>query len=128
MLLSGLMYPSSIPGRIVGAWRNASFDLVMTRGQLTEIARVLSYPKITRVLRWEREEIQRFLRQVYLRSVMIELPREIQIAVPNDPDDSPMLASLVIAKAEYLVTGDSDLLALRTRYPILTPAEFAAKL
>jgi len=30
----------------------------------------------------------------------------------------------VAAKADYLITGDKDLLALGGRYPILTPAEF----
>ena len=63
VLLSGLMYPNSTPGRIVAAWRNAAFELVLTRAQLTEIARVLSYPKIARVLRWDPERSERYRRR-----------------------------------------------------------------
>ena len=48
--------------------------------------------------------------------------------VTRDPTDSPVLAPLVAAKAEILVTGDDDLLALRSRYPIETPTEFASRL
>jgi len=128
VLLSGLMYPSSTPGRIVAAWRSVAFELVLTRAQLTEIARVLSYPKIARALRWDPDRSERFLKQLYLRSVMVPLPESLPAEVPADPDDSPILSSLLVARAEYLVTGDSDLLELKDRYPILTPAAFVALL
>ena len=128
VLLSGLMYPNSTPGRIVAAWRNAAFEIVLTRAQLTEIARVLSYPKIARVLRWDPDQSERFLKQLYLRSVMVTLPESLPAEVPADPDDSAMLSSLLVARAQYLVTGDSDLLALKDRYPILTPQAFVALL
>ena len=42
----------------------------------------------------------------------------------RDPADLPILATFPAAKADYLITGDKDLLALRDRYPIVTPAEF----
>ena len=128
VLLSGLMYPNSTPGRIVAAWRNAAFELVLTRAQLTEITRVLGYPKIARILRWDPDQSERFLKQLYLRSVMVPLPETLPAEVPADPDDSPILSSLLVARAEYLVTGDSDLLALKDRYPILTPQAFVALL
>lgn len=128
VLLSGLMYPNSIPGRIVAAWRNAAFDLVLSRAQLTEIARVLSYPKIARILQWDPDHLERFLKQIYLRSVMVSLPESLPARVPADSDDSPILSSLLVARAEYLVTGDSDLLVLKDRYPILTSRDFVALL
>ena len=45
-----------------------------------------------------------------------------------DPDDNPILATLVAAKADVLITADSDLLALRDRYAIRTPADLVRKL
>ena len=59
---------------------------------------------------------------------MVPLPETLPAEVPADPDDSPILSSLLVARAEYLVTGDSDLIALKDRYPILTPQAFAALL
>jgi len=44
---------------------------------------------------------------------------EISVEVPADPDDAPILATLVAAKADVLITGDGNLLALRDRYAIL---------
>jgi hypothetical protein len=43
------------------------------------------------------------------------------------PDDDYLLA-LAIRQRAYLVTGDQDLLVLSDDVPILTPAQFAAKL
>lgn len=45
----------------------------------------------------------------------------------RDPADQPVLLTLVASKANYLVTGDKDLLALAHDYPIVTPAEFWAR-
>ena len=42
----------------------------------------------------------------------------------RDPADQPVLLTLLAAKADYLVTGDKDLLVLASQYPILTPSEF----
>jgi predicted nucleic acid-binding protein len=49
-------------------------------------------------------------------------------SVPGDRDGDVILATLVAAKADWLVTGDAALLALADKYPIITPAEFAALL
>lgn len=127
VLISGLMYPQSVPGRIVSAWREARFDLVLSLDQLTEIGRVLAYTKIRKVLLWDAETIERFLKQLFLRAEVVELTEPIG-NTPRDPDDAPILASMISAGADYLVTGDGDLLALRHKHTIVTPIEFAEKL
>jgi putative PIN family toxin of toxin-antitoxin system len=127
VLLSGLMYPDSTPGRVVLAWRESRYDLVLSLARLTEIARVLTYPKIQKILRWDTKQIEGFLKQLYLRAQVIDT-NGITAHVPRDPDDNPILAALIGSKADYLVTGDEDLLALADQYAILTPAEFGKKL
>ena len=127
VLLSGLMYPGSTPGKVVRAWREARFDLVLSVEQLGEVGRVLSYPKIRKILKWDRAMIERFLKQLYLRSEFVDISGTAA-AVPADPGDNFILATLIASEAECLVTGDTDLLVLRDRHPILTPAEFAQRL
>ena len=127
VLLSGLMVPEGTPGRIVAAWFDARFEVAMSLDQLAEIGRVLEYPKIRRKLGWDEERIELFIKQLYIRSEVVELG-PISVQVPRDPDDAPILATLAAAKADVLVTGDGDLLALRTRFPIETPAEFVRRL
>ena len=121
------MSPEGVAGRIVAAWIEAQFELVFSVEQLAEIGRVLAYPKISRVLKWDDQQIEQFIRQLYVRAEVVEV-NSIAVEVPQDPSDAPILATLVAAKADLLVTGDGDLLALRDRYPIETPSEFVRRL
>ena len=127
VLLSGLMAPGGTPGRIVAAWCEARFDVAMSIEQLTEIGRALSYPRIQRKLKWDEERIEQFIRQLYIRAEVVDL-RSTSVEVPRDPYDTPILATLVASNADVLVSGDRDLLELRRKYPIQTPAEFVRRL
>ena len=59
-----------------------------------------------------------------------QLERQLQDArarlddAARDVADLPVLGTLLAAGADYLITGDQDLLALADRHPILAPAEF----
>lgn len=127
VLLSGLMFPEGTPGRIIAAWIEARFEVAFSLDQLAEIGRVLEYPKIRRKLGWGDEQIELFIKQLYIRAEVVELG-PISVEVPRDPGDAPILATLAAAKADVLVTGDGDLLALSGKYPIQTPAEFVRRL
>ena len=127
ILVSGLMVPDGTPGRIIAAWFDAEFDVISSREQLAEIGRVLGYPKIRRVLKWDDDRIERFLRLLHGRVEIVE-PDSAAVDTPRDPDDAPILGALVAGDADFLVTGDRDLLALRDRYPIETPAEFVRRI
>ncbi len=127
LLLSGLAAPSSTPGRIISAWDNHSFDIVTCEFQLAEIARVMAYSKVRKLLQWGEPEIQAFIRQLCLRVEIVDIS-DIDAQVPTDPDDSPILATLIAANADLLISGDKDLLALREEYCIESPAEFVLRL
>ena len=127
VLISGFMSPGGAPGRIVGAWFDAQFDVVTSREQLGEIARVLAYPKIRRILKWDEHRIEQFVEGLYLKMDMVT-PDPMVIEDLRDANDLPILAALISAKADVLVTGDRDLLVLRDRYNIETPAEFLQRM
>lgn len=127
VLLSGLMTPRGVPGRIVAAWIDVEFELVMSLDQVSEVAGVLAYPKIRDRLCWDQERIESFVKQLHVRAEVIDLG-STAAEVPRDPKDVPVLAPLVAAKADLLVTGDDDLLALRSGHPIETPTEFGSRL
>jgi putative PIN family toxin of toxin-antitoxin system len=127
VLVSGLMLPDSVPGRIVAAWRGAQFELAISEPLLEEIGRVLSYPKIQGRLRWGQDDIARFLLLLRFKADIVDITGE-KAGVPRDPGDDPVLATLLAADADCLVSGDTDLLALRDRFPIQTPAEFVRRL
>lgn len=127
VLVSGLMFPGGVPGRIVEAWFDARFDVVSSREQLEEVARVLAYPKIRRILGWDDRRIELFVEGLYLNVLMVQ-PEPATIAGLRDDGDLPILGALVSSAADVLVTGDQDLLVLRHKYRIETPAEFLRRL
>jgi len=72
------------------------------------------------------EEI-RDLAEGFLGSAQIVVPdSEIEPDL-RDPADQQILGTLRASKADYLITGDKDLLALAEKYSILTPAAFWAR-
>lgn len=127
VFISGLMIPQSIPGRIVAAWRSGQFDLILSEPILSEISRVLSYPKISRRIRWDEEKIARYISLLRFEADIVNIDG-ISADVPKDPNDATILATLIASKADCLVSGDDDLLSLSARHPILSPSVFIAKI
>ncbi|HFJ0421624.1 TPA: putative toxin-antitoxin system toxin component, PIN family [Pseudomonas aeruginosa] len=123
VLVSGLAYPGSVPGRIVATWRQGGLDVVLSHYILDELARVL--PRLPRIGMTPRDI--RDLVDSLMFLVDIVEPVGVQATDLRDPADQPVLLTLLAGKADYLITGDKDLLALANRYPIVTPAEFWAR-
>jgi putative PIN family toxin of toxin-antitoxin system len=120
VLVSGVAYPASIPGRILGAWRQGGLDIVLSRYILDEMTRVL--PRISAVS-LNATEIRDLADTFMLMADMVEPSSEKEAAL-RDSKDQLVLGTLRAANARFLVTGDKDLLALSVQYPIVTPAEF----
>ena len=123
VLVSGMVYPGSVPGRILSLWRHGGLDVVLSRYILDELTRVL--PRLSRspISLIETRDLVDSL--MFLADV-VEPDMECDARL-RDPADQPVLATLRAAKALYLITGDKDLLALADTYPILTPAAFWAR-
>lgn len=121
------MVPDSGPGRIIRAWREARLDLVVSEAMLDEIRRTLGYPKIRKRLKWDHDEIERFILLLRFKCVVIA-PPSMTVDRLRDPADASVLATLIHSEAEALITGDDDVLVLADRYPITSPAEFVRRL
>lgn len=120
VLVSGLAYPASVPGRIVGTWRQGGLEVVLSRYILDELARVL--PRLTRI-GLSSGEIRDLVDSLMFLADVVE-PEACTDADLRDAADQQVLGTLLAARADYLITGDKDLLALAGRYPIVSPAEF----
>ena len=121
VLLSGLAYPGSVPGRIVAAWRNGSLEVVLSHFILDELRRVLHRPSRRHGL--SEAEIADLVDCLSFEAELVEPSCGLAPALTN-PQDQPVLGTLRAAQADYLVTGDKALLALAAHYPVVTPAQF----
>jgi len=123
VVIWGLMYPASIPGLIVRTGLESRLTLVMSRYILEEVQRVL--PELKRSP-FSAEEVLDLVDQFIFQAELVE-PDKAKDPELRDPADQSVLATFRAAQAEYLITGDKDLLALSKRYPIVTPAAFWAR-
>ncbi len=127
VLLSGIAYPGSIPGRIVGAWRHGALEVVLSAYILDELRRVL--PRLAHRHGLGPGEVEDLVDILAIQAEVVEPAPSDEDALA-DPADQPVLGTLVAAlraaRADYLITGDKALLALAERYPIVTPAAFWA--
>ncbi len=123
VLVSGLAYPGSVPGRIVGAWRQGGLDVALSRYILDELSRVL--PRLSRIT-LTAAEILDLVDSLRFIADIVE-PDESHGELLRDPADQPVLATWKAAKAQYLITGDKDLLVVAAKYPVITPADFWAR-
>jgi putative PIN family toxin of toxin-antitoxin system len=123
VLISGLAYPGSIPGHIVGVWRQGGMDVVLSHYILDETASVLS--RLPRI-QLSASEIRDLVDSLMFLADVIE-PDAEQEPTLRDPADQQVLGTLRASRADYLITGDKDLLVLACKYPIVTPATFWAR-
>lgn len=125
VLLSGIAYPAIIPGKILSAWRAGSIDLLLSAYILEELRRVL--PRLAHRHGLSGAEIDDLVDALAIQAEIIE-PEPSNNPRLRDAADEPvldtLLAALTISEADYLITGDKDLLAAAERFPILTPAQF----
>jgi putative PIN family toxin of toxin-antitoxin system len=126
VLLSALRTDTSPPARILDAWRAARFELVTSVEQIEEFRRAASYPRLRSVL--PRAAAGEVVNQ--LRAAEVVLERLRRAGDSPDPGDEYLIAMAIAAGADFLVTGDRKILALRrvAETPILTPRRFAALL
>jgi putative PIN family toxin of toxin-antitoxin system len=106
-LVSRLLLPGSVAGRAVRRLVDES-QLLVSEALLTELARVLARPKFDRYVTLD--ERRDFIR--LLGRIAVPVPILQRIRACRDPDDDMILELAVNGRADLIVTGDADLLAL----------------
>ena len=119
VLVSALLFPKGTVSWLRDAWRSRVIVPLASRETVSELLRVLGYPKFGLTDREREDLLADYL--PYCESVLVDEPQ----ALPDcrDPFDRPFLALAVAGEADAFVTGDADLLALASAFavPILTP-------
>jgi len=122
LVLSALVFGGRL-SRLRLAWQNNRFIPLASEVTISELVRVLTYPKF-KLTNSEQEN----LLSDYLPFCDTVLMPDTLPVVPEcrDSFDIPFLLLAVVGQANYLVTGDGDLLCLSDKFscPILTVDEF----
>ena len=125
VLLSGIAFPGSVPGKIMSAWRLGSIEVVLSDFIIEELRRVL--PRLSHRHHLTSAEIDDLLDILSIQAEILE-PHVPEEKLLRDVNDLPVLGTLLAAiqsgGVDYLITGDKDLLILSDRYPTISPAGF----
>ncbi len=119
--VSRFLRPDSVPGRAVAkVWTEAT--PLLSVESWNELRVVLKRPKFQPYI--QPHTVGEFLRQLWAISDVIEIPTPIRAC--RDPRDDKFLEVAIHGRADAIVTGDGDLLALHPfdGIAILTPAAF----
>jgi|SRR5579884_2849827 len=132
LLVSGLISPAGTPNHLLRLWQADAFVLLVTPALQEEITEVLARPGIRRHFALTTTEVEQILTRLSLAAEMVQPITSLPLSC-RDPKDDMVLAAALGGKADYLVTGDQDLLVLAPdprlgSLRILTPAACLAQL
>jgi len=121
VLVSRLLLPDFIPAQAVRMARREG-RLLVSEATMYELADVLSRRKLDRYVSLEnRKQFIRELRRVAELVPIIQIVRECR-----DPSDDKFLEVALNGRADLIITGDQDLIALNPwrEIEIVSPAEY----
>ncbi len=112
LIASGTILKRGLPFTLLEAWREQRFILLLSEDQFLELHDVLNRPEIVnKYLLSEDERRDLFsLMATVTKPVRPLLTLTVRV---RDIKDEKILAAAIGGKAEYLITGDDDLLVLR---------------
>lgn len=127
VLLSALLFRSASMTWLRTAWQTEAIKPLASRDTVSELLRVLAYPKFAMDAADRDDLLADYL--PWCETVAIPTPPPVTPEC-RDPFDQPFLVLALAGRADALVTGDRDLLALADSFtvPILTPAEMKSRL
>lgn len=121
VFVSGVFF-GGVPGQILGAWRDARLQLVLSAEILAE------YQRVGEVLgaQYSGVDLRPFLALLTVAAEFVEAP-DLPEAVSSDPDDDKFLACALAGGVDVIVSGDKDLLDHSGWHGIrvLRPRQFA---
>jgi len=125
VLVSGLIDAEGAPRQILDAWSEGHYTLVTSLYLVEELVHVLSYPRIAERLQLDDAELGAVVAGLLARAEVT--PGQLHLpGVTRDAKDDAVVACAVEGQADYIVSGDRDLLALGEYQGIrvITPRQF----
>lgn len=112
LLISAVIAPKGLPNKLIRAWKDAKFDLITSPYLLKEMDEISLRDKFGGYHLFK-EQMVELIEAIKASSEIIPSLLEEELSIHcRDPKDDKLLACATGANADYLVTGDQDLLVL----------------
>jgi putative PIN family toxin of toxin-antitoxin system len=121
--ISGIFFKRGIPSQVLSAWSSGSFEVVFIPETLTELQTKLEQK--VRQFKADPALAEEWLTYISTFGQLVSSPGSIT-GICRDPKDDKFLEAAVSANADYIVTGDKDLLSIKLfrGIEVVSPAEF----
>lgn len=122
--VAGLLKSTGPPGEILRLLHQGAITAIFSRELIDELAAVLAYPKLKTKYRLGRDDLEAIAGLFALRGDLVEIVERIRAC--RHPDDDRFIETAVAGRADYLVSGDQNLLLMRKfrGLSIVRPVEF----
>lgn len=123
VVLSGLLWHGT-PHALINRVREGTLIFISSPALLAELAEVIARPQFDAILVRSNTSRERSLAELHELTEVIAPPPMAE-PVCRDPDDDAVLALAIAASVDFIVSGDRDLLSLKSfrGIAIVTPAE-----
>ena len=105
--VSAILNPSGFPAEILRSFRNGDFLAVISEPIISEIADVLSRPRIKNKYGITEADILELLILIEERCEHVLLAGDIQVC--RDPEDNGVIETAIKGHTSYVVTRDDDI-------------------
>ncbi len=119
-IISALLFPTRRIAAVLSLAQTGRYRLLTSPALIREQARILRHR-----FSWADDAIRQHVRDLAHIGEIVT-PTEVPAILERDPDDNEVLACAVTGQADLIVTGDRDLLSLKSHQGIgiVRPVDF----
>lgn len=131
LLLSAAITSNFLIDKLIASWQEDTFNLIISSEQLEEIKDVSKRKKFALYPKFP-ERIEELIKTLAFTAEIIKTVSENNLPLHSrDPEDDFLLGAALGGNADYLITGDKDLLVLKDnpalgKLRIITVKDFIA--
>ena len=121
VIVSAFLSPAGTPARILDLLAKQAFELVVSQPILDEYVRALCYEKVRARHGMSKTEVDDVIGGLGAASILVA-PSEPHHVVERDAADDKFFACAVAGEADYIVSGDAGVHAVREHRGIMVVA------
>lgn len=124
ILIRALIKPNGTVGPVLSRLALGEYVLIYSEPLVDELVEKLALPRIRNKYSIDDDVVEGVLQLIALRAEPVTPARRVTIC--RDPDDNRVLEAAHAGQADFIVSGDADLLDLKSfeKIPIVTPFVF----
>jgi putative PIN family toxin of toxin-antitoxin system len=125
ILVSASLFPNGNPANIVKRGLAGDFEVIVSDTILQEFRRCSFKSKLITQYGLNQQKVIDFC-SAFLPTATLVISKVGSVAISRDRDDDHVLSAAIMSKANYIVTGDKDLLVLNGFRDVLitAPSDF----